>query len=74
MKRFAVLLAVVSAAVLLVAQMVFAKTLMLEGKLESSIAMRQQMEFSVDQGKVQTFTFRFALPLVPPTPADPPQS
>jgi len=39
-----------------------AKTLMLEGKLDSSIAMRQQMEFSVDKGTVQTFTFRFALP------------
>ncbi|MEI6306834.1 MAG: transglutaminase domain-containing protein, partial [Deltaproteobacteria bacterium] len=39
-----------------------AKTLMLEGKLDSSIAMRQQMEFSVDKGAVQTFSFRFALP------------
>ena len=39
-----------------------AKTLMLEGKLDSSIAMRQQMEFSVDKGTIQTFTFRFALP------------
>jgi len=40
----------------------FAKTLMLEGKLDSAIAMRQNMEFSVDKGTVQTFTFRFALP------------
>ena len=40
----------------------FAKTLMLEGRLDSSIAMRQQMEFTVDKGTVQTFTFRFALP------------
>jgi transglutaminase-like putative cysteine protease len=39
-----------------------AKTLMLEGRLDSSIAMRQQMEFSVDKGTVQSFTFRFALP------------
>ena len=35
---------------------------MLEGRLNSSIAMRQQMEFSVDQGQVQTFIFKFALP------------
>lgn len=41
---------------------VSAKTLMLEGRLDSSIAMRQQMEFAVDKGAVQTFTFRFALP------------
>jgi transglutaminase-like putative cysteine protease len=39
-----------------------AKTLMLEGRLDSSIAMRQQMEFSVDSGTVQSFSFRFALP------------
>ncbi|MEI6206828.1 MAG: transglutaminase domain-containing protein [Desulfuromonadales bacterium] len=41
---------------------VHAKTLMLEGNLNSSIAMRQQMEFSVDRGAVQSLTFRFALP------------
>jgi transglutaminase-like putative cysteine protease len=40
----------------------FARTLMLEGRLDSSIAMRQQMDFSVDNGAVQSFTFRFALP------------
>lgn len=39
-----------------------ARTLVMEGRLDSSIAMRQQMEFSVDQGAVQTLTFRFALP------------
>ncbi len=39
-----------------------AKTLLLEGRLDSSIAMRQQMEFAVDKGTVQTFTFKFALP------------
>lgn len=50
----AVLIATVSGA--------HAKTLMLEGSLDSSIAMRQQMEFSVDKGTVQTFSFRFALP------------
>lgn len=62
MKRFAALLAVVSAALLIVTHVASAKTLMLEGVLDSSIAMRQQMEFSVDQGSVQNFTFRFALP------------
>ena len=59
MKRFSVVSTVM---VLLVAGSAFAKTLMLEGKLDSAIAMRQQMEFSVDQGSVQSFTFRFALP------------
>lgn len=59
MKRFSVVSAFV---VLLITGSAFAKTLMLEGKLDSSIAMRQQMEFSVDQGTVQSFTFRFALP------------
>lgn len=59
LKRFSVVSTVI---VLLVAGTAFAKTLMLEGKLDSAIAMRQQMEFSVDQGTVQSFTFRFALP------------
>jgi len=59
MKRLIVASAVVA---LFVAGTASAKTLMLEGRLDSSIAMRQQMEFSVDQGTVQTFTFRFALP------------
>jgi transglutaminase-like putative cysteine protease len=54
---------VIAAAVLIsAASGAQAKTLMLEGRLDSSIAMRQQMEFSVDSGKLQTFTFRFALP------------
>jgi transglutaminase-like putative cysteine protease len=61
-KRFAALLAVVTTVVLLLAQLASAKTLMMEGRLDSSIAMRQQMEFNVDNGSVQTFTFRFALP------------
>src|SRR6185369_11856602 len=59
MKRFAVVSAVVA---LLTTGTSFAKTLMMEGKLDSSIAMRQQMEFSVDNGTVQSFNFRFALP------------
>jgi transglutaminase-like putative cysteine protease len=59
MKRYAVVSAV---AAVLIAGTAFAKTLMLEGRLDSSINMRQQMEFSVDKGEVQTFTFRFALP------------
>lgn len=49
-------------AVIFCASPVFAKTLMLEGRLDSSIAMRQQMEFSADKGPVQSFSFRFALP------------
>lgn len=59
MKRFAVVSAV---AALLITEAAFAKTLMLEGRLSSSVAMRQQMEFSLDKGPVQSFTFRFALP------------
>jgi len=35
---------------------------MLEGKLNSSIAMSQNMDFSVNQGTVQSFVFKFALP------------
>ena len=50
------------AVLLLFTSSAMAKTLMLEGNLNSSIAMRQQMEFAVDQGTVQSFTFRFALP------------
>ncbi len=59
MKRFIVASVV---AAMFVTGTAFAKTLMLEGRLNSSIAMRQQMEFSVDQGQVQTFIFKFALP------------
>jgi len=39
-----------------------AKTLILEGKLDGSVAMRQAMEFSVNKGVVSSFSFRFALP------------
>lgn len=39
-----------------------AKTLILEGNLEGSIAMRQAMEFSVSKGTVSSFSFKFALP------------
>jgi transglutaminase-like putative cysteine protease len=39
-----------------------AKTLILEGKLDGSVAMRQVMEFSVNKGTVSSFSFRFALP------------
>ena len=63
MRRFAGLIAVISTtAVLFLTQITFAKTLVLEGNLDSSIAMRQQMEFNVNQGNLQIFTFRFALP------------
>jgi transglutaminase-like putative cysteine protease len=58
MKQLIVLVAVLISA----ASVAHAKTLMLEGRLDSSIAMRQQMEFSVDRGTVQSFIFRFALP------------
>ena len=56
------LMILVAAAVLSLAAAAGAKTLMLEGGLNSRIAMRQQMEFSVDKGEVNSFTFRFALP------------
>ena len=62
MKRVTSLFAVFAVIALFTPLNTFSKTLMLEGRLDSSIAMRQQMEFSVDQGTVQTFTFRFALP------------
>lgn len=39
-----------------------AKTLILEGTLDGSVAMRQAMEFSVNKGTVSSFSFRFALP------------
>lgn len=39
-----------------------AKTLILEGKLDGSVAMRQAMEFTVNKGTVSSFSFRFALP------------
>ncbi len=40
----------------------FAKTLILGGTLDGTVAMRQGMEFAVNKGPVSTFTFRFALP------------
>lgn len=40
----------------------FAKTLILEGKLDGAVAMRQSMEFSVNKGNVSAFSFKFALP------------
>ena len=39
-----------------------AKTLMLEGNIDGSVAMRQNIEFNVNRGTVSSFTFRFALP------------
>ena len=39
-----------------------AKTLVLEGKINGSIAMRQTIEFAVNRGSVSTLSFRFALP------------
>jgi len=38
------------------------KTLVLEGKLKSSIEVSQEMEFRADKGKVNSFSFKFALP------------
>lgn len=46
----------------LFADLAGAKTLILEGKLDGSVAMRQVIEFSVDKGTVSSFSFRFALP------------
>ncbi len=56
------LIVLVTLAVLLAASAAGAKTLILEGGLNSRIAMRQAMEFTVDRGEVESFTFRFALP------------
>lgn len=39
-----------------------AKTLILEGDLDGTVAMRQSMEFSVNRGTVSSFSFKFALP------------
>lgn len=52
----------ISAVLILATGSANAKTLLLEGRLDSSIAMRQQMEFSVDSGTVKSFSFKFALP------------
>ena len=41
---------------------VFAKTLILEGNLNGSIAMHQTIEFAVTKGTVSSFSFKFALP------------
>jgi len=47
---------------LLVTGSTFAKTLILEGKLDGEVAMRQSMEFSVNRGNLSSFSFKFALP------------
>ncbi len=47
---------------LLITGSTFAKTLILEGKLDGAVAMRQSMEFSVNKGNVSAFSFKFALP------------
>jgi len=39
-----------------------AKTLILEGKLDGTVAMQQAVEFAVNKGAVSNFSFRFALP------------
>jgi transglutaminase-like putative cysteine protease len=39
-----------------------AKTLILEGKLDGTVAMQQAVEFAVNKGTVSSFSFRFALP------------
>jgi transglutaminase-like putative cysteine protease len=43
---------------------VHAKTIILEGRLESEIGLTQQMGFSVDRRELSKLTFRFALPAV----------
>lgn len=48
--------------VMLLALSVSAKTLILEGKLDGTVEMRQSMEFTVNKGNVSTFSFKFALP------------
>lgn len=47
---------------ILTASAAMAKTLILEGNLDGSIAMRQSMEFAVNKGTVSSFSFKFALP------------
>lgn len=60
MKRLLIGLGIASS--IFFASLASAKTLMLEGKLNSSIAMSQNMDFSTNQGTVQSFVFKFALP------------
>lgn len=62
MKRL--ILSVVTAACCIISASgtVAAKTLILEGKLDGTVAMQQAAEFAVNKGTVSSFSFRFALP------------
>lgn len=62
MKRL--ILSVVTAAYCIISAngTVDAKTLILEGKLDGTVAMQQAAEFAVNKGTVSSFSFRFALP------------
>lgn len=62
MKRL--ILSVVTAAccTILASGTAVAKTLILEGELDGTVAMQQAVEFAVNKGTVSSFSFRFALP------------
>lgn len=61
MKRLFLSVVTIACSIILTG-LVEAKTLILEGKLDGSVAMQQSMEFSVNKGTVSSFSFRFALP------------
>lgn len=62
MRRWLLTTCAVACSVVLLSLTASAKTLILEGNLDGSIAMRQSMEFSVNKGTVSSFSFKFALP------------
>lgn len=62
MRKTIMLINIVAITILLFSITVSAKTLILEGDLNGTVAMQQAMEFSVNRGSVDTFSFKFALP------------
>jgi transglutaminase-like putative cysteine protease len=62
MRRWLLTIYAVACSVFLLSLTASAKTLILEGNLDGTIAMRQSMEFSVNKGTVSSFSFKFALP------------
>lgn len=62
MRKTIMLINIIAITVLLFSMSASAKTLILEGDLNGTVAMQQAMEFSVNRGNVDTFSFKFALP------------
>lgn len=62
MKRLVLSLVTVACCSTFLINNVTAKTLILEGTLDGTVAMQQAVEFAVNKGTVSSFSFRFALP------------